>query len=332
MLRIGTQTTDFSALSELQSTDRLECADTADVIGEQNQSEVISTLSQPRSNGMNEVFSQVLGLDIQGILKQQLGLIPFKPPLWSAAFGDANEVAMNDVRQGTIADCFVMSAIASVARTDPQAIKRMIQDNGDGTYTVTFKQKKVGFGVGPNEYEDKKVTVTGNFAPRAGNSGDYGEIWPQIIEKAYAQFKQEQTPQLGMFGPAPTDAYDPIANSGNPAEVIEAMTGRPAEQWDTGLMGFASPFDGGFDRVKKEFDAGKNLILGSKNFMTSGWAAISNPYGIVPAHAYTVQNIYTDNEGKKWVQLYNPWGTPSSQPRPIPFEELTNYFSNFTVC
>ena len=334
MLRIATYSPSFEDLStDFESTDTTGDLPTDDVIEEQYSSPEI--ISQSTTNGIDVLFAQVSGLEAQSLLQKQLlsntMLLPVKPPLWSAAFGDANEVDMNDVRQGQIGDCYVLSAIASVAKNDPEAIKRMIRDNGDGTYTVTFKQRKMNF-LGPDEYEDKQVTVKADFAARAGQSADYGEIWPQVIEKAYAQFKKEQMPQLGMLGPGPTDAYDPIANGGNPAEVIEALTGRPAQQWDTGLLGFASPFDGGYDRVKKEFDSGKNLILSSHNFSTSGWAAIENPYGIVPRHAYTVQNIYTDNDGKKWVQLYNPWGSPESQPKPIPFDEVYKYFSKFTVC
>lgn len=332
MLRIGTQATNFGTLSQLESTDMLEGADTSDVIEEQNQnqSQMVPLLSQPRSSGINEVFSQIMGLDIQGILQQQVGLIPFKPPLWSAAFGDANEVDMNDVRQGTIADCFVMSAIASVAQKDPEAIKRMIHDNGDGTYTVTFKQRKNGLCFGPPQYEDKKITVTAKF-DGGGYSGDYGEIWPLVIEKAYAEFKKEQLPSIGIFGAVPAGGpYDPIANGGNPADVIEALTGQPAEQRPTTIMGFAAPFDHG-EQIKHDFDSGKHIIVGSMNFH-GPLMKFDNPYGLVDNHAYTVQNVYKDESGKIWVQLYNPWGTPESQPRPIPYDEVSKYFTNFTIA
>lgn len=336
MLRIGSYGPNYEDLStEFESTDVTGGLETDDVVEEQYPSPIEGSGSRTTNTGVDVLFAQVSGLDSQSILQKQLlsntMLLPWKPPLYSTAFGDVNEVDMNDVRQGQIGDCFVMSAIASVAKNDPEAIKRMIRDNGDGTYTVTFKQRKMNF-LGPVEYEDKQVTVKADFAKRAGQSGDYGEIWPLIIEKAYAQFKKEQMPQLGLLGPSPTDVYDPIANGGNPAEVIEALTGRPAEQWDTGLLGFASPFDNGYDRVKKEFDSGKNIILGSRDFNTTGFFAVPNPYGLVPKHAYTVQKIYTDNDGKRWVQLYNPWGSPESQPKPIPFDEVSNYFSKFTIC
>ncbi|MBL9039566.1 MAG: hypothetical protein JNG84_13690, partial [Archangium sp.] len=49
-------------------------------------------------------------------------------------------VSPGDVRQGALANCYFPGAIAAVAATNPEVIRDMVKDNGNGTYTVTFKQ------------------------------------------------------------------------------------------------------------------------------------------------------------------------------------------------
>jgi hypothetical protein len=74
-------------------------------------------------------------------------------PLFVKDGSDVHEVDMNDVDQGGIGNCYVMASIAAVARQDPERIKNMVHDNGDGTYTVTFKEG----------WKDVPITVSGDF-------------------------------------------------------------------------------------------------------------------------------------------------------------------------
>src|SRR5690606_20305303 len=53
--------------------------------------------------------------------------------------GDANAVDPNDVKQDGYGSCGVLSTLETIAQQNPAAIQGMIQDNGDGTYTVTFQ-------------------------------------------------------------------------------------------------------------------------------------------------------------------------------------------------
>ena len=43
-----------------------------------------------------------------------------------------------DEFQGQLGDCYLISALGSIADSDPAAIEDMFINNGDGTYTVRF--------------------------------------------------------------------------------------------------------------------------------------------------------------------------------------------------
>jgi hypothetical protein len=223
-------------------------------------------------------------------------------PLFVKGRGDANSVAMNDINQGQTGDCWMMASLAALASKDPEAIKRMIQDNGDGTYTVTFKQKVFPF----ETYVDKKVTVAGVFPNSLSQPGDkngkgVGEIWPQVIEKAYAKLK---------------GGYDKI-EGGSPAEFLEAITGRPATKHIPML------FDYSFETLENDFNSGKNIVFGT-------FDTISGKYGLVPDHAYALNRVYTDpTTGRQMVELYNPWG--NTHPQAIPYDEIFQHIERVTV-
>src|SRR5262249_28812147 len=82
------------------------------------------------------------------------------------------------IHQGSIGDCYFLSAMASMAN-DPvgrQQLHDMIHDNGNGTYTVTFPGAP-----------DEPVTVS---APADAETALFAQgnklgTWPAILERAY---------------------------------------------------------------------------------------------------------------------------------------------------
>ena len=222
-------------------------------------------------------------------------------PLFVKGQGDANSVAMNDIKQGQTGDCWMMASLAALASKDPEAIKRMIKDNGNGTYTVTFKEKVLPF----ETYVDKKFTVTAGFPSSLSKPGDVnskgqGEIWAQVIEKAYAKYK---------------GGYDKI-EGGSPAEFLEAITGRPATKH------IPMMFDYSFQTLENDFNSGKNIVFGT-------FDVISGQYGLKPDHAYALNRVYTDSTGRQMVELYNPWG--KTHPQAIPYDEAFMHFERITT-
>jgi Calpain family cysteine protease len=124
--------------------------------------------------------------------------------------GDEHEVDLNDVAQGGLGDCYFMAGLAAVARTDPHRIRSMIETNPDGTFTVYLWKHDYQWGeevVGPDgmfvpRVEATRVVVDDTFPTTFGTLPSYGkwgdtitgpdggevhELWPMILEKAYAQ-------------------------------------------------------------------------------------------------------------------------------------------------
>jgi hypothetical protein len=89
---------------------------------------------------------------------------------------------IGDVKQGGLNDCYAFAAMAAIVHSDPDRIKSMIQDNGNGTYTVTFQ--------GTGFFSSDTQTVTADFVKgKHGKVGARNVYWPLVIERAYGQNK-----------------------------------------------------------------------------------------------------------------------------------------------
>jgi hypothetical protein len=109
---------------------------------------------------------------------------------------DATDIDPNDVRQGNLGDCYLLASMAAIARQNPDAIRRLIRDNGDGTYTVTLYRNSRPLRFWRPEYIPVEVEVTPEFPAVDGRpvfaqpddgSGSHQELWTLLVEKAYAQ-------------------------------------------------------------------------------------------------------------------------------------------------
>lgn len=207
--------------------------------------------------------------------------------------GDSNAIDPNDVNQDGYGSCAVLSTIKSIAAQNPDVLKNMIRDNGDGTYTVTFKEYDNGFfGIGSG-WDKKEVTVAGPFDGKAADIGDMGkdgqgEVWPAIIEKAYAQYAD--------------GGYKTYDDGESPADVQEAILGRDSRtespsEYDSGELS---------DKLKN----GEAVVAWTAG--SEGWndeqKKLAADYGAVGGHAYRVEDVYTDADGNTRIKLDNPWG------------------------
>lgn len=145
---------------------------------------------------------------------------------------------INDVKQSTIGDCWLMSAMTTLVKTNPQAITGMFQDMGDGNVIVrlytAYSQdgKRVsqhadlaqpGITFQPEYFKLKKQYETGD-----GNAADC--VWPQLLEKAYAVAGYAGTGKAKVKdGKIGNVAWE--LTNGMAATALMHMTGKPVENY-----------------------------------------------------------------------------------------------------
>jgi Calpain family cysteine protease len=208
--------------------------------------------------------------------------------------GCAAAVSIGDVSQGSLGDCFLLAAMDEIARQsviqgNPSFIPSIIHPNPNGTESVVLYQPHVGLGPWTPFIE----TVSNVFDPRGVNAGarqavlgNQKEIWPQIIEKAYAQS---------------AGGYDAIGQGGFPTRAMSVLTGDAAFAYNpVGLT------------VQQMMAYTNNNDLIVFDTQESG----SLPYGLVADHSYAFAG-YSGSGANTKVLLQNPWGFDNPAPIPI---------------
>lgn len=242
-----------------------------------------------------------------------------RPEISRDLYGDSkdplNSIVPDAIKQGTIGNCYFHASLAAVAKSNPQLIKDMIKDNGDGTYTVTFPGAK-----------DEPITVKAPTEVEQGlyNRGSEHGTWANILEKAYGQYSQTFY-RRGLFNPTggntPAEGGD---GGGRPEGVMKLLTGSST---DTDMLlinsqsSIARKLEDAFSSVPP-----KAVAAGINNLFF--WSTTSD--GFYAAHAYSITGFQPDGKGGGMVTIRNPWagengttyGTIS-----IPLEKFIKNFS-----
>jgi hypothetical protein len=188
-------------------------------------------------------------------------------PLWNGS------PIYQDVAQGFVGDCWLMSSLAEVALRNPGDIKSMIIDNGDSTYTVRF------FDGSTPDY----ITVD-NMLPGGGSvyAHPQGDMWAALVEKAYAQENG-----FGWIGSSNqgVDSYGAL-NGGYPQWPLSAITGQSVPAYSVNANSVMNAFLQG-------------------NFVVMCTPDNPNSSQVVPEHCYALLNY---NGSTTSFTLYNPWG------------------------
>ena len=215
--------------------------------------------------------------------------------------GDATAISVNDIHQGQIGDCFLLSSIGELALFHSTAITNMIHANADGTETVTLYTAANGSlpTYGTASFKSVSVTVDNTFLSYGVNSGatqdvvnGQKEIWVQVMEKAVATL---------------CGGYNAIANGGNPMIAMEELTGCTST--------YMSPASLTVQLLQSYIAAGDPIVMDTAS--SSGL-----PYNLDGNHAYMFESLTTVN-GTPMVQLGNPWGS-SYNPSLIPLSNLSS--------
>jgi WXG100 family type VII secretion target len=233
----------------------------------------------------------------------------------------------SDVDQNGHNDCFMMAALASLAQQNPDAIRRMIKDNGDGTFTVTFYDQKTPQEMAesmmrgdPNPYKQRLVTVDGVLSRLNAIPDEPGELWAPIIEKAYAKAYGIVT----AYDEAGKSIYGFPTTGGTSGMALEHLTGKPSQYLP--ILDKLSIYD-----LASHHAEGYAITLGTYNLITMSPdeklhpAYISNLYGerIGQFHAYYVSEVDVVNN---IVTVHNPSKSPRIDLH-IPFEEFKRIFN-----
>jgi len=204
--------------------------------------------------------------------------------LWGNSSDPLDSIKPDAVVQGQIGDCYLLAGFASLAKINPQAIRDMIQDNNDGTYTVTFP--------GDPHHPVTVPAPTEAELARYASGSEHG-TWPAVLEKAYGIHKGGTT--------VPQDA----AGGGNPESVaVKLLSPNGA---DTDDMSFTSEEE--LDRKLQQaiadgcpIETGINAQLAQLIGLGSGR---DSETGLPTGHAYSVTGY---DPATKTVTIRNPWG------------------------
>lgn len=98
--------------------------------------------------------------------------------------GELSASTAKDVQQGTVGDCWFVSAAGAMAASDPAAVERMIKKNADGTYDVTLQLLDAK---GKRNPRTVRVSAELPGAPGGVQHGARGpDLWVALLEKAFA--------------------------------------------------------------------------------------------------------------------------------------------------
>jgi len=227
--------------------------------------------------------------------------------------GDKYAADISDIYQGAYGDCFFMSSMGAIAREHPEFIEKMIDDNGDGTYTVTFYDPHCFTPIGPCFYAEHKVTVDNIFPehladPMDATSGGTQEAWTLILEKAYMQWQKEH-------------GWDPAVDIKSPSIAMSVMTGKDCTNNLSELMTI--------DNLYQKFQNGDAITAGSSGTFVPdrppeyfGDTALPGQ-NIPEGHVFFVTGVDPVNNT---VTVQNPWG-----PDHVPYI-LTISFEDYQKC
>ena len=217
-----------------------------------------------------------------------------------------------DLHQGYLGDCYYLSTLGSIANHCPASIENMFLDNGDGTYTVRF------YANGKADY----VTVDRMLATAANGNLVYdgqgfacssasNVLWPELAEKAYAQWNETgNNPRgnntansyAGIDGGYETDVFLHVLNQ--TATEVDSLTG--AEQTAINAI-----------------NSGMATTVGT---IDSSNSDDSLPYGMYGDHAYVLVSY---NSASGTFTVFNPWGK-DQPPSPLTWAQLTQDCDDFT--
>lgn len=219
--------------------------------------------------------------------------------------------SMNDINQGYLGDCYLLSGLAEVAKQNSSKISSMFTSNGNNTYGVRFYVNGVA------EY----VTVNNSLANGGTEFNSGADLWASLAEKAYAQLQGGGvvTGNSINYG----NSWSTIGNGGAPEFALEEITGASTitdfdangGSWmkvvynsSFGMTGYSTgnATASVLSTLAADLAKGDDVILSSYTNATDAAGRTT----LVASHA---MSIYGYDSATGMLQVRNPWGSESWQ-------------------
>lgn len=211
-------------------------------------------------------------------------------PLAARGVDDGHAYHANDVVQGHIGNCYLIAALQALANVAPDRLARLCRGNTNGTWTVTLPSRRRTV-VSPDVVVD--VHGAAVFARRPGD-GEV-ELWPMLLEKAYAQLHGGWAEIVGGHT---DDAVQLL--TGIPGHVV------PGRELDVAYLGRWWRARATMVCKTIPVPAGRTAV---EWLATDAPALFRRPgrelLRLHPNHAFVVRDV---DEGGGFVTLANPWG------------------------
>jgi calpain family cysteine protease len=202
--------------------------------------------------------------------------------------------------QGAPADCWLISAMASVAWCHSDAISERTLKAGSGVVGAGGADYEFTFYAAPDWSVGRTLSVKDDLPETP--SGDFiyacstvpGETWPANLEKAFIGMRGA----TGFLEPSSTN-YDELIY-GDPAWAVASLVGRPP--WY-----HAANATDAWATINANCAGGRATTPMTAWTYGTGSATISyDGSGIVANHAYSILGTMTSG-GNDYVVLRNPW-------------------------
>jgi len=221
----------------------------------------------------------------------------------------------SDLSQGAIGDCWLISSFAAMGEF-PDRLKAMFSPQSiaeDGKYTISLYSYAEG---GMKQIViDDRIPVSGSSAAYVKIS-DGGEIWPCLLEKAFAKYSGGYEELKGgvcqfAFGAMTgcTDLlYCSLDDDGETWNCYKCVPKTDQVHGDSDMSADCSPGHDEFFQMLADWD-NNNYLMGAGSH--AGSDSDTSDTGVVQGHAYTILQVKPNVAGSGFdlMQLRNPWGT-----------------------
>ncbi|MBM4386331.1 MAG: hypothetical protein FJ088_01250 [Deltaproteobacteria bacterium] len=223
-----------------------------------------------------------------------------------------NLIRYEDAMQGLAGDGYLIAPLCAVAKSDPDAIYEIMENDGSGGFRMRLytggkdnliaqaEEDRVYLDVPVNfpADEDGEIIYAANGAAFHGGGTGRHEIWAMLIEKAFALYHK---------------SYEALDTGGDPGKAMEMLTGRETKYYATvGMQG-----EEVIGLIEDSLARGKAIVAAAPQGEETD-EELSVP--LLRGHFYAVIGA-----GNGRIELYNPHG--ARHPRPLTGGEFKNFFS-----